>query len=224
MKLKFWAFWQRWKSYIYRKVLSLSSTWQFSSLPFCQCGWTLQGGFEKAYPRLVTGEICKPITVEKMDRWAELEWAKVHCGILFIKLFDTLDTNLENTQRLHSTARNISGTVCVVQLGDKSCDLIISRVKFMEAQGNLNRPSAIQYLSTPCYILQLALRSGSEEVMTASAPVCCVLQAANTCWNSLMEDWLQSPDFTWLPVRRGLCCSKEFQKALDEIKHDTHSN
>ena len=37
--------------------------------------------------------------------------------------------------------------------GDESCDLVeITRVKFMEAQGARDRPSAIQYLSVHCGI------------------------------------------------------------------------
>ena len=50
----------------------------------------------------------------------------------------------------------------------------------MEAQGALDRPPAIQYLSVHCNISQLILSSGSKEVM--KVPVRGFLQIATTSW------------------------------------------
>ena len=155
---------------------------------------------------------------------AELEWAKVHGGILCNKwyLMDTHDTNPENPKRLllrhgryqnfrvNGTAWTFSGTICVDRAGDESCDLVeIARVKFIEAQGARDRPSAIQYLSVHCDISPLVLSSGSGEV--TKVPVLGFLQIATTSWNSMWECWL--PDFQWRPVRGGLVMQSGLRKS-----------
>ena len=119
----------------------------------------------------------------------------------------------------NGTAWTFSGTIFVDRAGDESCDLVeITRVKFMEAQGARDRPSAIQYLSVHCDISPLVLSSGSGEV--TKVPVRGFLQTATTSWNSMWERWL--PDFQWRPVRGCLCCNEEFEKAVAEIQHDTY--
>ena len=86
--------------------------------------------------------------------------------------------------------------------GDESCDLVeITRLKFMEAQGARDRPSAIQYLSVHCYISLLVLSSavggGNEGSRAWLSP---------NCHNILefhVERWL--PDFQWRPW--GAACA-----------------
>ena len=46
------------------------------------------------------------------------------------------------------------------------------------------------------------------------------LQTVNTNWNSLWKRWL--PDFSWRPVRGGLCGNEEFEKAQAKIQHGTY--
>ena len=114
---------------------------------------------------------------------AEMEWAKAHGGILYNNwyLLDCQATGTGNPKRLllrhgrfqnfrvNGTAWTFSGTIYVDRAGDESCDLVeITKVKFMEAQGARNRPSAIQYLSVHCDISPLVLSSGSEEITKVS--------------------------------------------------------
>ena len=98
----------------------------------------------------------------------------------------------------------------------------------MEAQGARERPPAIQYLSIYCDISPLVLSSGLGSHARlfrlrlqcgTKAPMLVILQTAAASWNSMWEHWL--PDFELRPVRGGLCCSEEFEKALDEIRLDT---
>ena len=93
--------------------------------------------------------------------------------------------------RINGRAWTFSGTVCVDPPWDASEDLVeIARDKFMEAEGDRERPDGIEYLSVHCDISQLVLGSPTDAQQVLCVTVRGFLQAANSSWNSLWHSLL----------------------------------
>ena len=167
------------------------------------------------------------------------EWEKIQGGIPLDEMYifntqekiDPRSTDrflLSHGQELLSKLRvkteafawTVFGTVCVDPLWDDSEDLVyIARGKVIKRKGPGNGPMQQNTcLSTTIY-RRWSLVPLQRQERFLCADFSNGLQTVNTNWNSLWKRWL--PDFSWRPVRGGLCGNEEFEKAQAKI-HMAH--
>ena len=168
------------------------------------------------------------------------EWEKIQGGIPLDEMYifntqekiDPRSTDrflLSHGQELLSKLRvkteafawTVFGTVCVDPLWDDSEDLVyIARGKVIKRKGAGNGPMQQNTcLSTTIY-RRWSLVPLQRQERFLCADFSNGLQTVNTNWNSLWKRWL--PDFSWRPVRGGLCGNEEFEKAQAKIQHGTY--